>query len=187
MDKIDSEFIRKLRWELGLSQRDLAKKLGVTPGSVGQWESSMTKPGRRNQEKLKKIALRIKDNLDGSWEKRVIMFRLARESDSFSIPLGKGDGQLVPMITVTFSTMIKLLTPDDKGELVINPRYESCLKFFRDKVDSMDLKMNQDYEFGSVGPEVFITPLHQAAWETLKPWKLSNEEVLKLWNERETG
>ena len=60
MTDINGDFIRKLRWELGWSQRELAKKLGVTPGSVGQWESSMTKPGRQNQEKLKKAQQNLK-------------------------------------------------------------------------------------------------------------------------------
>ena len=62
MTDIDGDFIRKLRWELGWSQRELAKKLGVTPGSVGQWESSMTKPGRKNQERLKDLASKAKQS-----------------------------------------------------------------------------------------------------------------------------
>ena len=58
MTDIDGDFIRKLRWELGWSQRELAKKLGVTPGSVGQWESSMTKPGRKTRKDSKTLLVK---------------------------------------------------------------------------------------------------------------------------------
>ena len=76
MINIDGDFIRKLRWKYGWSQRELAKKLGVTPGSVGQWESSMTKPGRQNQEKLKDLASKAKQSLEDDWEERITGFRL---------------------------------------------------------------------------------------------------------------
>ena len=88
MTDIDGDFIRKLRWELGWSQRELAKKLGVTPGSVGQWESSMTKPGRKNQERLKDIASEAKQTIEDAWKKRIIGFRLSRDSDKYSIEGG---------------------------------------------------------------------------------------------------
>ena len=34
-----SKRLKKLREKLGLSQRELAKELGVTPGAVAHWES----------------------------------------------------------------------------------------------------------------------------------------------------
>lgn len=40
--------IRPLRNALGMSQRDLAQQLGVTPAAVGYWETGARKPGMDN-------------------------------------------------------------------------------------------------------------------------------------------
>jgi transcriptional regulator with XRE-family HTH domain len=40
--------IKQARQNAGLSQRRLAKAIGVTHGSVGQWESHKKMPGREN-------------------------------------------------------------------------------------------------------------------------------------------
>ena len=45
--------IKKARLIQGLSQEELAKKLGVTTGAVSQWECSRTMP---NVKKLKLLA-----------------------------------------------------------------------------------------------------------------------------------
>ena len=45
--------IRRVRTRAGMSQTVLAKKVGVSRGLVGQWETHEKKPGREN---LKKIA-----------------------------------------------------------------------------------------------------------------------------------
>jgi transcriptional regulator with XRE-family HTH domain len=44
------DLIRSARRELGFSQRKLAKAVGVSPGAVGQWESSNStnKPSHEN-------------------------------------------------------------------------------------------------------------------------------------------
>ena len=45
--------IRKARLSTGMSQRELAKAVGVSHGLVGAWESHIKAPGR---EKLRKLA-----------------------------------------------------------------------------------------------------------------------------------
>lgn len=40
-----SEIIRALRAEKRLSQTQLAKEIGVSPGNVGDWETGRSKPG----------------------------------------------------------------------------------------------------------------------------------------------
>lgn len=40
-----SEIIKALRSEKGLSQTQLAKEIGVSPGNVGDWETGRSKPG----------------------------------------------------------------------------------------------------------------------------------------------
>jgi len=49
--------IKKAREEAGLSQRELAAKVGVTHGLVGQWESHTKKPGRENLRKIAEVTL----------------------------------------------------------------------------------------------------------------------------------
>jgi transcriptional regulator with XRE-family HTH domain len=38
------DVIRTERLRLGMSQRDLAKRLGKSPGAIGQWENGSTRP-----------------------------------------------------------------------------------------------------------------------------------------------
>lgn len=40
-----SEIIKTLRSKKGLSQTQLAKEIGVSPGNVGDWETGRSKPG----------------------------------------------------------------------------------------------------------------------------------------------
>ena len=128
MTDIDGDFIRKLRWELGWSQRELAKKLGVTPGSVGQWESSITKPGRKNQERLKVIASEAKQTIEDAWKERIISFRLSSDSDKYSIEVGEGVTRVTPFIKISMNALTPILIPSVKGELVVNPERDSqCL------------------------------------------------------------
>lgn len=49
--------IARARSLAGLTQRELAKAVGVTPGLVGQWESHKKKPGRENLAKVAKATL----------------------------------------------------------------------------------------------------------------------------------
>ena len=188
MTDIDGDFIRKLRWELGWSQRELAKKLGVTPGSVGQWESSLTKPGRQNKEKLKDLARKAKHTLEDTWKERIIGFRLSRNADKFSIQVDDGETRVTPLIKISMNNLIPVfIESKNGGELVVNPVYQDSIKFFRNKFESPELKSSRDYEFVVVDKEIFVTPLNELAWEKLKPWKLSNKELISLWNNRNTA
>ena len=54
---IDSSFARNLRWSNGWTQREFASMLGVSPGAVGQWETSATNISSRNQQKIYEIAM----------------------------------------------------------------------------------------------------------------------------------
>lgn len=40
--------IRRLRESLGMSQRDLAARLGLSPAAVAQWETGKNKPSMDN-------------------------------------------------------------------------------------------------------------------------------------------
>jgi transcriptional regulator with XRE-family HTH domain len=42
------DVIRTERNRLGMSQRDLAKRLGKSPGAIGQWENGTTRPTLAN-------------------------------------------------------------------------------------------------------------------------------------------
>ena len=64
---------------------------------------------------------------------------------------------------------------------------QDSIKFFRNKFESPELKSSRDYEFVVVDKEIFVTPLNESAWEKLKPWKLSNKELISLWNNRKTA
>lgn len=49
--------IRKARTDAGLSQRQLAAKVGVSDGLVGQWETHRKDPGRDNLFKIAEATL----------------------------------------------------------------------------------------------------------------------------------
>lgn len=46
---------KKMRQELGLSQRALAKKLGVAQGTISHWESGKCTPCARTLKKMNKL------------------------------------------------------------------------------------------------------------------------------------
>jgi len=52
---MNGEQIRKLREVLGLSQQELAVKVGVSVSSVHRWESGKTRPHPLAVEKLKAL------------------------------------------------------------------------------------------------------------------------------------
>lgn len=47
--------IRQAREAAGLNQSDLARRLGVKPQSVNQWERGKTRPGMRRLEKIASV------------------------------------------------------------------------------------------------------------------------------------
>ena len=49
------QFLRKLRLEKGLEQRELARRLGVHRNTVYEWENDRKGPSRKSIEKLAKF------------------------------------------------------------------------------------------------------------------------------------
>jgi transcriptional regulator with XRE-family HTH domain len=49
-----AELIRRRRKELHMSQQQLADEVGVSRAAIGQWESGITGPTRKNAPKLAK-------------------------------------------------------------------------------------------------------------------------------------
>ena len=47
--------IKAIRFELGFTQEDLARKLGLALSTVSKWEQGLTSPGSLAREKLKKL------------------------------------------------------------------------------------------------------------------------------------
>ncbi|WP_298281146.1 helix-turn-helix domain-containing protein [Acidocella sp.] len=57
--------IKQERQSLGLSQREFAEKLDVSPGLVGQWENHTKSPGRENLRKISLFTGKTIDELLG--------------------------------------------------------------------------------------------------------------------------
>ncbi len=56
----DSEYIRALRRHLGLTQRELANRLGTRQQTISEWEKGMYKPRGTSATLLSIIAERAK-------------------------------------------------------------------------------------------------------------------------------
>jgi DNA-binding XRE family transcriptional regulator len=54
-DQTLGERIKKWRFERGLFQVDLAKRIGVSEMTIVNWEKGRTKPIKQNLERLEKI------------------------------------------------------------------------------------------------------------------------------------
>lgn len=52
---MDAENLKEKRKKLGLTQIQVAKKIGVTANAYRNWEYGANEPSRENQEKLKKL------------------------------------------------------------------------------------------------------------------------------------
>ncbi|HXF50747.1 MAG TPA: helicase-related protein [Dehalococcoidia bacterium] len=59
------EWIRRIRRELGLTQSQLAEKLGVTPVTVSRWENGQSAPGRLAQRALLALVAAYPDSAPG--------------------------------------------------------------------------------------------------------------------------
>jgi putative transcriptional regulator len=53
--KRESIDIKAIRVELGLTQEDLARRLGLALSTVSKWEQGVTSPSRLAREKLEKM------------------------------------------------------------------------------------------------------------------------------------
>jgi len=49
------QFLKKLRFERGLEQRELARKLRVHRNTVYEWENDRKGPSRKNMERLARL------------------------------------------------------------------------------------------------------------------------------------
>ena len=50
--------IKAIRLELGFSQEDLARRLGLALSTVSKWEQGVTSPSRLAREKLEKFLMK---------------------------------------------------------------------------------------------------------------------------------
>jgi transcriptional regulator with XRE-family HTH domain len=64
------QFLKKLRLEKGLEQRELARKLRVNKNSVCEWENERKKPSRESRERLARFFKISKQNLESFEMKR---------------------------------------------------------------------------------------------------------------------
>ena len=53
--RIEPVNIKAIRRELGFTQEDLARKLGVTLSTVSKWEQGLFSPSRLAREKIEKL------------------------------------------------------------------------------------------------------------------------------------
>ena len=60
--------IRKIRLERGMTQKELASRLNVTPNAVTQWEKGTRNPSLNNVKKMAEILHCTTDEILGSVE-----------------------------------------------------------------------------------------------------------------------
>ena len=66
----DAEHIRDLRRHLGLTQRELADRLGTRQQTISEWEKGMYKPRGASSTLLSIVAERAEFTYDATPEKR---------------------------------------------------------------------------------------------------------------------
>ena len=81
-------------------------------------------------ERLKDIASEANQTIEDAWKERIIGFRLSRDSDKYSIEVGEGVTRVTPFIKISMNALTPILIPSVKGELVVNPGYQSSLELF---------------------------------------------------------
>lgn len=62
--------IKKARLVAGITQADLAGRLGVTAGSIGQWEKGITRPRPARLKRLAAVLGTTVDALIEDWEEQ---------------------------------------------------------------------------------------------------------------------
>lgn len=60
---MNAEEIKALRTRLGMTQHELAEKLGVDQVSVNKWERKKNKPGRLATRQLDRLARKNKERI----------------------------------------------------------------------------------------------------------------------------
>ena len=185
MTHYNGNSIKHLRWSLNLSQRELADKLNVSQAAVAHWERGLKSPGRKNKKQIDELLFGVNLSPEAAWQSRAPSFRLANKNDPYSIDLGEKGVKLVPMIHIYISPLIPPVIEDSvAGSWIQNSEYQSYLDSLREELDSLELKVRKDYDFGAIDQHVDITPLNQSAWKKLQPWDLDNEEIVRFWLNR---
>ena len=185
MTHFDGNAIKHLRWSLNLSQRELAEKLQVSQAAVAHWERGLKNPGRKNTKQIEELLFGVNLSPEAAWQSRAPSFRLANKNDPYSIDLGEKGVKLVPMIHIYISPLIPPVIEDSvDGSWIQNSEYQRYLGCFREELDSLKLVVGEDYEFGAVEQDVYITPWNESTWIGLRPWDLSNQEIVRLWLNR---
>ena len=64
-EPIDPERVKRLRQRLGLSQQQLAERLGVTLGSISRWELGKSGPIKPYLEKLEALERQVERQQGG--------------------------------------------------------------------------------------------------------------------------
>ena len=184
---MDGSEIKNLRRILNLNQRELAKKLDVSQATIAQWEKGLKNPGRKNQTELERLSASIHLSPKETWQSRKPIFQIARDNKPYTIDLGLEGEQLVPMVLIripdTIDTFIE--DPNNGNNFVYNPKHKEYQVFYKVELGMLNLIMGEDYEYFSIEREVFITALNQKTWDLLKPWDLDNDEIIKLWLNRD--
>ncbi len=53
--------LKEIRKALGISQMNLARKVGVSLLTIQLWENGVSNPNKENEEKLKKVLAELKN------------------------------------------------------------------------------------------------------------------------------
>ena len=180
---MDRSEIKNLRRILNLNQRELAKKLNVSQATIAQWEKGLKHPRSKNQTELEKLSASIHLSPVETWQSRKPIFQIAKDNKPFTIDLGQGGEQLVPMVLIRIPNTIDIFIedPDSENKFVYNPKHKEYQVFYKVELGMLNLVLGEDYEYISIERDVFITALNQNTWDRLKPWDLDNDEIIKLW------
>lgn len=107
--------LKELRAQKGLSQGQLAKAIGVSPGNVGDWESGKSKPGYNALAGLARIFEVSADyllELDVVYEKPSIDLLSYKKEQGLSC-----DGSPLTEAETDLVAMFRLLPPSHQEEL----------------------------------------------------------------------
>ena len=120
-----SALLKELRAQKGLTQGQLAKMIGVSPGNVGDWETGKSKPGYNALSALTRIFEVSADRL---------LEIQSPENASGDRPLC--DGVPLSQIEADMVAMFRLL-PEDARKQVFDFVYFNYKQLVEDKKDSI--------------------------------------------------
>lgn len=114
--------LKELRSKKGLTQGQLAKKVGVSPGNVGDWETGKSKPGYNALAALARIFEVSADYLleiDQPLEKRSGDLSAYKEEQGLTC-----DGLPLSEVEIDLVAMFRLLPPMRQEELFDMAHYQ---------------------------------------------------------------